>query len=25
MLEIVALQFLAKVFGGFLWSKILKK
>jgi hypothetical protein len=25
MLEIVALQFLAKVFGGFVWSKILRK
>lgn len=25
MLEIVALQFLAKVFGGFIWSKILRK
>lgn len=25
MPEIVALQFLAKVFGGFIWSKILRK
>jgi hypothetical protein len=25
MLEIVALQFLAKVIGGFIWSKILRK
>jgi uncharacterized PurR-regulated membrane protein YhhQ (DUF165 family) len=25
MLEIVALQFLAKVFGGFIWGKILNR